>query len=180
MQEIVAFTIALFRHWVLLMTGSAFIVGLNMWERRQGQHIPLSVYFVIAFVFVLIAAFLTWRDTNRELVPLKDRKRKADVLGKLLVEAHTRWVKGCQAKTQADSDQWHKEYAEWLAGIKGRVESEVDPNEAPVIFQITDIRDAPPVDGLATQELGARMGYLKLHIIGLKEALKRYLPSDGK
>lgn len=61
MRHILAHLNALRKHWGTLASGGAIIGGLGIWQ-GTGHTVPGWIYWTIALVDLLIAAFLAWRD----------------------------------------------------------------------------------------------------------------------
>jgi len=64
---------AIAKHWVALMSGGAAVVILGLFERFSGKDVPLWAYAFVTIGFVIIAAYLTWRDAVQKNVELLQR-----------------------------------------------------------------------------------------------------------
>lgn len=65
MKEIPEFLRRLWRHWVLLITGSGAVALLAVWEHYTGRSLDPRLYAALAGGLFLWACFLVWREERR-------------------------------------------------------------------------------------------------------------------
>jgi hypothetical protein len=65
MRELLQFIGKLWRHWVILVTGSGAIALLAVWEHYQGQSIDFRLFAVLAVTAIVWASFRVWREDRQ-------------------------------------------------------------------------------------------------------------------
>ncbi len=67
------------------MSGGIGIVVLGLYERFSGRNVPLWLYIAVLVSFALLACYLTWRDSQIELLKVgtKEARGRDFLIGRL-------------------------------------------------------------------------------------------------
>jgi hypothetical protein len=86
--DLFEFVRKLWRHWVLLITGSGAIALLALWEHYKGESINLRWFGALALGLFVWACFLAWREERRQTA----KPGAPDLAPQPKLEAKIDWV----------------------------------------------------------------------------------------
>jgi hypothetical protein len=105
LRDFIEFLRAVWKEWVVLLTGGGLMAALALWQLGTGKSVPASVNWLIVGFTLIVAAFLAWRkewiasttgspvhvDPAQIVRPYWDRtKIQADIYAKQYLGRHVR------------------------------------------------------------------------------------------
>src|SRR5690349_4967925 len=69
-QSFFSFIYAVFNHWICLMSGTAFIILIGVFEHHKCKQVTWKIYFFVMLLLLFYASFLAWEDKNGQTLTL--------------------------------------------------------------------------------------------------------------
>ncbi len=85
MNDLVLFVKSIWRHSVILLTGSAVVAILTFWEHWRGSAVKGDIFLGLTIFLFVWAVFRAWRDERRRAIAAEASKTSPEAI---LAEAH--------------------------------------------------------------------------------------------
>lgn len=77
-EDLRAFAAAVLHEWTALLTGSALIAALAIFERWRNQNVPWGTYALLVLGMFISACYRAWSKEHREVMRLKKAETEAE------------------------------------------------------------------------------------------------------